>query len=391
MEKVIAGPLCQAIIGQTAEGLLRKRLALPCSHGGLAIPDPRSLALEEFEASQKATEVFSGLMEVGITRGGWKDEIKNKTARRLIREGREKAYAEVAKEVNASLVGRARKAFEETATRGQSGVLTVTPTTFSGTILPALWWRVSLQLRLGLQVQDLPDKCPSCQKKNTLDHALGGGKHGACGAARDRRHDEVVDYVKRLATEAGFIVSAVNEPTVGKIGGPNTKEPDTRVDGIIRGLITPQREAWFDGEVVDTGAWSHTPKEAGKTLEKEEKKKIKKHATRVAVAHSADFVPVVCSVYGSTAYNCQLLVKLCTERMMGITASPIDKSRVLHLQRAKLQAAIWRATALCIVGRRGPKAATASEESAKEKELRADIQMPWLCVAVDARAPPHRN
>jgi hypothetical protein len=200
-----------------------------------------------------------------------------------------------------------------------------------------------------------------------------------------------VDYVKRLATDAGFIVSEVNEPAVGKIGGPETKEPDTRVDGIIRGLFTPQREAWFDGEVVDTGAWTHIPKQAGKTLEMEEKKKTKKHATRVAVAHCADFVPVVCSVYGTTAYNCQRLVKTCTERMMGKTAPAVDVSRVLHLQRAKLQAAIWRATALCIVGRRGPKAETATEESSKEKELRAEVQMPWLCVAVDARIRPQSS
>ena len=68
-----------------------------------------------------------------------------------------------------------------------------------------------------------------------------------------------------------------------------------------------------------------------------------------------------------------------------------DLSQVLHLNRARFQAAVWRATALCVVGRRGKRRKTQAQQQMEEQEqkaakLSAAVEMPWLCVAGDSRA-----
>jgi hypothetical protein len=299
------------------------------------------------------------------------------------------------------MVGRERVAFGESLGRGQSGILTVIPTTNSGIRMPPLWWRVGVQLRLGIVPEALPAKCPNCQKANNLDHALGSGKRGGCGWARGLRHNEVVEYLKRMAEEVGLPVQATSEPAVGKIGGDNK---DTKCDGIIRGLETPQRDAWIDGMVMDTGAPSHQDKPPMKALIEGEDEKFEKHGRRVAIANGADFVPIVCSVYGTLAPKCQRTIKTITERMTDKSKlkDKKDLARMLHHNRARFQAAIWRANAMCVVGRRRqPKKKEDGEgtewrmvspvemlEEFEEKmgRLEGGMETPWLCVAEDARA-----
>ena len=58
---------------------------------------------------------------------------------------------------------------------------------------------------------------------------------------------------------------------------------------------------------------------------------------------------------------------------------------LLHLNRARFQAAIWRSTALCVVGRKGKKA---EEERVRVQRMEAQKEggkeLPWVCVAGDA-------
>ena len=93
MEEVLAGPICEALFDQRAEGDLRRRLKLPCRHGGLAIPDPRELASDEYNASRRATQKFSELIADGVLKDiKIQDAISGKKEARLIRTERDKAY-----------------------------------------------------------------------------------------------------------------------------------------------------------------------------------------------------------------------------------------------------------------------------------------------------------
>ena len=162
MEEVLAGPVCDALVSRKADGDLRMRLKLPCRHGGLAIPDPRELAVEEYEASRRATRSFSELIAEGVLKDiTIQDAISGKKEGRLIRSERDKAYEVIKDSLKSRMVGRQRVAFEESVGRGKSGLLTKVPTTNSGLQMEPMWFRIGLQMRLGLPVIDLPDRCPS--------------------------------------------------------------------------------------------------------------------------------------------------------------------------------------------------------------------------------------
>jgi hypothetical protein len=325
------------------------------------------------------TKPFAELM---LEKPEWTKEvsakIRCKKEAAVVREERKKKYEEVCKEIASLYSGRHRKAFEEGCKRGQSGVLTTIPTTDSGTAMPGLWWKCLTQLRLGLPVSDLPKTCPDCGCRNSVDHALGGGSIGGCGGARAKRHNEAVVFVSRMAQDAKLHV-VEGEPMVPKL---HPDDPETRCDGIIRGLLTPQRETWIDIEVVDTGAVSHLMEKSEETLEKAEKEKRRKHAPRL-LATNRDFIPIVASVHGTTAFDCQHTIKTCTKLMMGSKSEDkAEFAHLLHLNRARFQAAVWRATALCLVGRRGKTQEAACEHHEKEKHKTPSL--PWACVTSDA-------
>jgi hypothetical protein len=203
-----------------------------------------------------------------------------------------------------------------------------------------------VQLRLGLHdLIPIPSICPDCGIKNNIDHCL---DHG-CGGAIIKRHNEIRDFALALAGEAKFHIPENKEPVVGKL---DEADPDNRCDGRIRGLWTPQRDCWIDALCIDTAAPSYMLQAPEKTLENGEMAKVSKHALRVSLAENADFTPIVCSVHGLLAHQSQQFVIKCTERMVGgKSADSSDFSQVLHWNRARFQAAVWRATSLCLVGR----------------------------------------
>jgi hypothetical protein len=379
MEEILSGPLSEALFGITSDGLLRKRLKLPCRHAGMGILDPTEMAVSEYEASIKVTKPFSDLMS---SKPDWTKEIasiiKNKKLSREVRNAREEIYKKTADLLEPLYSGRHKVAFKESRMRGNSGVLTTVPTVDSGVSMPGMWWTANVQLRLGISVTDLPQRCPDCGCKNTNDHALGGGATGGCGGARGRRHNEVNAFMTQMAKDAKLHV-VEKEPLVPKLH-PGDKE--TRCDGIIRGLLTPQREAWIDTEVVDTGAISYLMMEAGQALDDAATEKRKKHAPRLMAA-GHDFVPLISSVYGTPAFDCQRTIKTCTDLMLGKNVeNKAERSHLLHLHRARFQASVWRATALCLLGRRGRKQEAACEEH--DEDLDHAPSLPWSCITADA-------
>ena len=245
LEDVISGELCLALFGTKADSQLRDRLALPCRHGGMGMPRPCQLAKEEYDASLRVSKPLRELMKQGETQPGWLEAVSSKKESRKIRDERDKANDALFEAVSNRLHGRALAHMLDAKGRGRSGVLTTVPTKWSGTTMPALWWRTMAQMRLGLfqQIQ-LPAQCPDCGHTNSIDHALGAGERGGCGGARIECHNEIGIFAKKLASEAGFHVPQRKEPKVGFIPGEEDGEKAIRCDGIIRGLKTFHRDTW---------------------------------------------------------------------------------------------------------------------------------------------------
>ena len=236
-------------------------------------------------------------------------------------------------------------------------------------------------MRLGLEkALELPHQCPDCGDNNSLDHALSSCRKGG---VQIRRHDEMTDTVEREANRAGFWVPSRREPCVGPL---SPEDPRNRCDTVIHGLKNPQRDAWIDVAVVDTGAPSHVRQQSAKTLGDEENNKLKKHRDRVVYVEGSDFLPVVLSVYGSLAFSAHEFLYKCAEKTAGRGGKKSrDFGRLLHLLRARWQAATHNAVSLCLWGRRGKWAKDAKRaEELKMQAAEGAFDIPWECMVADA-------
>ena len=125
--------------------------------------------------------------------------------------------------------------------------------------------------------------------------------------------------------------------------GTTTPKLDARADVLARGLFKPQKDAYGDVKVMDTGQDSYEHKEALDVLTSGERGKRDKYEERVQMY--GDFVPLVCSVYGTLEPEAAKTLHSVARR------TEPEESRVgatVFLQHALLQTAIIRATSFCL-------------------------------------------
>ena len=164
-----------------------------------------------------------------------------------------------------------------------------------------------------------------------------------------RRHHEVVRAWKRFF-EKGGARSVREEPLLrpvphGASARPSTNvADDARADLLVRG--NDGRDEFYDVAVLDTGADSRVSSGSVKILDDYEGRKRASYADRVSPYGS--FTPLVCSVYGTLAPAAASTAHR--------VARALDPDReecdaVLDLHAGMLQAAIIKATSLCLRAR----------------------------------------
>ena len=209
-----------------------------------------------------------------------------------------------------------------------------------------LVFRDAVALRMGLDPPDpLPTHCPSCGEKFTLAHALECKRGGWV----TRRHNEVIrawmQYFKK-----GGAVSVHAEPLLrplpkGTIPRPGTtKADDARADIVVRGA--DGRDHFYDVAVIDSYAHSYMSKSALKPLTDYEHKKIAMYEDRVSPMGS--FTPLISSVYGTLA---PAAATTANQVARGVDPDREERDATLDLHQAVLQAAVIKATGLCLRGR----------------------------------------
>jgi len=244
------------------------------------------------------------------------------------------------------LSGRQARGFEEARLRGGSSWLSLVPLDELSLGLDRCAFRDAIALRMGLPFPDpLPSQCPSCGDPFDIDHALKCKRGGWVS----RRHLEVMRAWKRYLTRGGY-TTVQEEPLLrplppGAIARDGTTlEIDARADLVARGQ--GGRDWYFDVAVIDTGAPSYLTMTSDKALRFYEERKIKKYADRVAPLGA--FTPLVCSVYGTLAPS----AAICAHRIaQGVDPDRDERSAVVDLHAAVLQAAVIKATSLCLRGR----------------------------------------
>ena len=106
------------------------------------------------------------------------------------------------------------------------------------------------------------------------------------------------------------------------------------------------RDHYYDIAVIDSAAASYLMKSAIKALEDYEDKKRKEYSDRVAPLGS--FTPLVCSIYGTLAPAAATVAQKVAR---GVDPDRDERDATLDLHAAMMQAAVVKATNLCLRAR----------------------------------------
>ena len=164
-----------------------------------------------------------------------------------------------------------------------------------------------------------------------------------------QRHDTVVrvweDYLK-AAGAAEVVREPYLVPVRGEVRRGTNMALDARADIMARSLFQTGRELFGDIAVVDTGARCYRCETSAEVLEAHEAKKKAEYCDRVALM--GDFVPLVCSIYGTLAPEAFMLAARAARQ---VDPDWEERGAVLDLHRVTIQVGIIKATSLCLRGR----------------------------------------
>ena len=123
-----------------------------------------------------------------------------------------------------------------------------------------------------------------------------------------------------------------------------TTEMGARPDILARGVFGDQKDCYFDVVVTDTGCASKEKWRTAAVLREAESMKRRNYEERVR-RMGASFTPLACSVYGTLAPESTETLATVLRKMK---PTRDEKKDTTALHRMKLQAAIVKATALCL-------------------------------------------
>jgi hypothetical protein len=345
LEDALVTTFFPSVFGWPPDPVLRARCALPTRHGGLGIPNPVLLADQEWEASHALTGSLQKAMleRAEHFRVDPRAIQTNRAARLRVRD---EELRKTADEMAKDLSGRAARGFEEARLRGGSSWLSFAPLDDLGLSLDRVTFRDAVALRMGVELPDgMPTTCPSCGEQADLDHFLSCKKGGWVV----RRHNEVVRAWKRYFEKAGYRIVHM-EPVLRALPpgahprpGTNTA-PDARADLVVR--CDDGRTWYFDVAIIDTSCPTYGAKSALKALTDYEGIKDKAYADRVAPLGS--FSPLVCSVYGTLGPRAAATAHQAARR---VDPERDERDAVMDLHGAMIQAAVIKATSLCLRAR----------------------------------------
>ena len=164
-----------------------------------------------------------------------------------------------------------------------------------------------------------------------------------------QRHDTVVRVWEDFLKAAGAAEVAREPyliPARGEVRRGTNVALDARADIMVRSLFQAGREIFGDTAVIDTGARSYRFQTSAEVLEAHEAKKKAEYGYRVALM--GDFVPLVCSIYGTLAPEALMLAARAARQ---VDPDWEERGAVLDLHRVMIQVGIIKATSLCLRGR----------------------------------------
>ena len=333
------------LFGSALTPVERKLVALPLRNGGLGISLLYEKAARDFKASIFVT---SELVEE-IKNQGSNKPPDNSSKISLVKSSNNTQYEQEMESVKKELSPQTKRCVEIACEKGASNWLAVLPLKKQGFLLNRSQFMDALNLRYYRELRGLPSICP-CSQPFTITHALNCKKGGFI----HMRHDNTRDFLTSLLQVVQTDVQ--REPPLQKLQteGENSDIGNTadaaRLDIRAKGFWRAGQDAYFDIRVTNPLAATAMKIPLSKVYDRNEKEKKRMYNHRVMTIEQGSFTPLVFSVFGTAAPECQTFLK---QLMSKIATKRNEKySDVANWVRRKLSFLCIKACLMCLRGTR---------------------------------------
>ena len=340
LKSVINEYFIPALFGSDVDTTESELFCRPVRVGGLCIHDPVKTSQINFTNSSNATRILSKAISEGSEFNLTSHEqmvhsvIKRKTEV-------DKDWIEDSQRLLSLLPIQQRRCVLRKLDYKCSGWLSVVPTEYNHFDMSPCEFRDSLALRYGRLPIDLPATCDADGKPFDVTHALNCSRGGLVYA----RHNELRDLNCSLLELAG-LKQIIAEPIIQEHA---EEDKMLRADWKVRGFWEPQKDAFFDGCILN----AESPSLAGSSVESlfttRKTKKNNLYLT-AAKARRATFTPIIATCDAVFDKDSELYFK-----RMAIHLSKKWESiysQTLGYLRARMQVCILRSVSLCLRGSR---------------------------------------
>ena len=345
LDHTITEKFLPALFGSDSITTIERELyALPIRLGGLGIPVLQNIAEDEFLTSHQINAPLASIM---ILQGSDLPdpsevmEIRNQLKRQKLTFQQHTAEA-----VEQNLPTTTKRAMKQAQDKGASSWLSALPLEEQGFNLNKGEFRDALAIRYNTSLRSLPSKCPCGQRFDT-DHALNCKRGGFV----IMRHNNVQDFESNLLAQVCSDVEL--EPPLQPLTGENVRglaDDGARTDIRARGFWRPAQNAFFDVRLTNLNARSQAHLSTERVFAKHEKEKKKDYNDRIMRVEHGTFTPLVFSLNGVMAPECERFHKHLAQRIADKTGQRY--SSIMTMIRCKLSFLILRACLLCIRGSR---------------------------------------
>ena len=358
LDRIITDKFLPALLGsQSITEIERELYALPIRNGGLGIPILKDIAEDEFQTSLQVTAPLATIMALqSINLPDPSEVAESRRRMRIQKTIREKEKAEA---VDQALPPSTQRAMKQAQDKGASSWLSVLPLKEQGFNLNKGEFRDALAIRYNSALRSLPSKCP-CGQRFDLDHALNCKRGGFV----IMRHNNVRNFESNLLAQVCNDVEL--EPPLQPLEGENIRglaDDGARPDVRARGFWRPAQNAFFDIRLTNLNARSQAHLSTDKVFAKHEAEKKRAYNDRIMRVEHGSFTPLVFSLNGVMAPECERFHKHVAQRIADKTGERY--SNVVTMIRCKLSFMILRACLMCI---RGSRPHTISNASAAPTE-----------------------
>ena len=239
-----------------------------------------------------------------------------------------------------------KRAAEQAKEKGASNWLSTLPLEDQGFTLNKGEFRDALAIRYNKDLCGLPSKCP-CGQPFNLNHALNCKRGGLIII----RHNNIRDFEANLLHQVCNDVET--EPPLQPLEGESIAGltgDEARPDIQARGFWRNGQNAYFDIRVTNANSDSQSNMTAAKVYAKHEAEKKRNYNQRIMQIEHGTFTPLVYSVNGGIAPECEKFHKQIAEKISQKTGEKYH--HIISWIRCKLSFLILRAALMCVRGSR---------------------------------------